>query len=434
MAKEIDLPAENSSSAIFKRHLGLLVLGIVCLFGTFSPWVTVAGIFSVTGNKSEWGISTLLTSLAFVIYGLSGLLDNPHLIQLRELFRKISIAVSAVTLAVLLFLLYKYIDAVSEYNKSMADSKASLDNSGLGEWGDAFNGMLDSLAETIKPQVGIGYIACSVSVTLGLLLSFLKPPTTFQVIKEKVLTQKNSEIDEKAPSSSAQKVKKEFNVTFSLPSVNRKILIALLITVILTAIAFMSFKLGQESSDTSQTKKKNSVNTSSSVQDNFELDVTEEPEVSESLSPKPKSSASPRSTQDAIPKSKQNVSPKSTQEIGTPEFITILGVPKNLHLDFYGVADSAGDVVTLYNYRFKGGFNAPYSKNFPCEYNVSTSRVGAMFRCIMDLSAITPDTFKKLLSGDNSFYFQIQAVSGSEESAWSEPYIFDWSQYPQVAE
>lgn len=426
MANELNLTGEDSSSAVFKRHLGLLVLGIVCLFGTFSPWVTVAGIFSVTGNKSEWGISTLLTSLAFVIYGLSGLLDNLHLSQLRELFRKISIAVSAVTLAVLLFLLYKYIDAVSEYNKSMVDSRASLDNSGLGELGDAFNGMLDSLAETIKPQVGIGYIACSVSVTLGLLLSLLKPPTTFQVIKEKVLTQKNSEIDEKAPSSSAQKVEREFKVTFSLPSVNKKILFALLIAVILTAIAFMSFKLGQESSDTSQIKVKNSVNTSSSVQDNFELDVIEEPDAPESSSPKSKSSASPRST--------QNVSPKSTQEIGTPEFITILGVPKNLHLDFFGVADSAGDVVTLYNYRFKNGLNGPYSKNFPCEYNVSTSRIGAMFRCIMDLSAITPDFFKDLLSEDNPFYFQIQAVSGSEESAWSEPYIFDWSEHPQVAE
>ena len=143
MSDEHNFFESNSSGALFKRHLGILILGIVCIFGTFSPWVTVAGIFSVTGNKSEWGITTLLTALAFVIYGLSGLLDNPHLVQQRELFRKITAGVSAVTLAALLFLLYKYLDAVSDYNKSIADSKASLDDSDLGEFGDALNGVLD---------------------------------------------------------------------------------------------------------------------------------------------------------------------------------------------------------------------------------------------------------------------------------------------------
>jgi hypothetical protein len=426
MVNEGEITGANSSGAVFKRHLGMLVLGIVCLFGTFSPWVTVAGIFSVTGNKSEWGITTLLTSLAFVIYALSGLLENPHLIQQRELFRKISIAVSAITLVALLFLLYKYIDAVSEYNKSMADSKASLDNSGLGEWGNAFNGMLESLAESVKPQVGIGYIACLVSVTLGLLLSFFKSPKNVQPFEAKNFSRNNSEIDEDVPSSSARKVKKEFKITFSLPSANRKIVIVLIGSVILAAIAYMSFQFGKESKNTSQTIEKKSVDTSSPVREDFELDVIETPEVAKSLSPKTKSSVSPKATQDT--------NSKSAQEIGTPEFITILGVPKKLHLDFFGVANSSGDVVTLYNYRFKSGLNGPYSKNFPCEYDLSTSRVGAMFRCIMDLSAITPDTFNKLLTGDYPFYFQIQAVSGSEVSSWSEPYTFDWSQYPQVAE
>ena len=106
-----------------------------------------------------------------------------------------------------------------------------------------------------------------------------------------------------------------------------------------------------------------------------------------------------------------------------------------MYLDFLGVADSAGDVVTLYNYRFKGSFSgAQYGENISCAYDVSTSRVGEMFRCEMDLSSITPETFKQLLSGANPFYFQIQAVSGSDKSKWSEPYFFDWTEFPQVAE
>jgi hypothetical protein len=437
MSDGLDFDRSNPSGAVFKRHLGILILGIVCLFGTFSPWVTVAGIFSVTGNKSEWGITTLLTALAFVIYGLSGLLDNPHLIQQRELFRKIAVGVSAITLAALLFLLYKYLDAVSDYNKSVADSKASLDNSDLGEFGDALNGVLNSLTDTIKPHIGIGFIACLVSVSLGLLISILKSPMKFEPLEENIPSKKNLGTIEEGASQSEQKIKKDFKITITLPSAKNKIVVSSLIGVVLIAVAFAGFKLGKDSSATSQTAEKKSVNTSSSSPGDFNLDDIEEPEVSKSPSPKTKLDDTNKSK---VPKS-QSPKPQSSvrntpiQNLETPEFTTITGVPKKLYLDFIGIADSAGNVVTLYNYRFKGSFSgAQYGNNIPCAYDASTSRVGETFRCIMDLSSITPETFKQLLSGDNPFYFQIQAVSGSDKSKWSEAYFFDWTQFPQVAE
>jgi hypothetical protein len=437
MSDERDISGSNPSSAVFKRHLGILILGIVCLFGTFSPWVTVAGIFSVTGNKSEWGITTLLTTLAFVVYGLSGLLDNPHLIQQRELFRKISLGVSAVTLTALLFLLCKYIDAVSDYKKSVADSKASLDNSDLGEFGDALNGVLDSLTDTIKPHIGIGFIACLVSVSLGLLISIFKSPTKFERLEENIPSKKNLGTKEEESSQSAQRTKKDFKITITLPSANKKIVISSLVGVMLVAVAFTGYKLGKDSSTTAQTIEKKSVNTSSSAQGDFELDDIKEPEVSKSPLQKTKSDDSnkPKVLKSQSPKTKSSTRNTPMQNLGTPEFITITGVPKKLHLDFLGVADSAGDVVTLYNYRFKGSLSgAQYGENISCAYDASTSRVGETFRCEMDLSSITPESFKQLLSGDNPFYFQIQAVSGSDKSKWSEPYFFDWTEFPQVAE
>ena len=391
----------------------------------------------MTGNKSEWGITTLLTTLAFVVYGLSGLLDNPHLIQQRELFRKISLGVSAVTLTALLFLLYEYIDAVSDYKKSVADSKASLDNSDLGEFGDALNGVLDSLTDTIKPHIGIGFIACLVSVSLGLLISIFKSPTKFERLEENIPSKKNLGTKEEESSQSAQRTKKDFKITITLPSANKKIVISSLVGVMLVAVAFTGYKLGKDSSTTAQTIEKKSVNTSSSAQGDFELDDIKEPEVSKSPLPKTKSDDSnkPKVLKSQSPKTKSSTRNTPMQNLGTPEFITITGVPKKLHLDFLGVADSAGDVVTLYNYRFKGSLSgAQYGENISCAYDASTSRVGETFRCEMDLSSITPESFKQLLSGDNPFYFQIQAVSGSDKSKWSEPYFFDWTEFPQVAE
>ena len=437
MSDEHDFFEANSSGALFKRHLGILILGIFCIFGTFSPWVTVAGIFSVTGNKSEWGITTLLTALAFVIYGLSGLLNNSNLNQQRELFRKIAVGVSAVTLAALLFLLYKYLDAVSDYKKSVADSKASLDNSDLGEFGEALNGVLESLTDTIKPHIGFGYIACLVSVSLGLLLSILKFPKKFESLEENIPSNKNLGTKVEESLESEQRKKKDFKIIITLPSANNKIVISSLIGAMLIAVAFTGFKLGKDSSTTSQSIEKKSVNTSSSAPEDFKLENNEESKVSNSPSPKAKSEdkEKPKVSKSPSPKAKTSIRNIPMQDLSTPEFITITGVPKKLYLDFIGVADSAGDVVTLYNYRFKGSLSgAQYGENIPCAYDVSTSRVGGTFRCIMDLSSITPETFKQLLSGDNPFYFQIQAVSGSNVSKWSKPYFFDWTEFPQVAE
>lgn len=162
---------DSTRGSAFNSSLGVLVLGIITFFGTFSPWVTVGGFLSVAGNKSEWGISTFLAALALIIYGLSGLLNHTQFNERREVLRKISIVVSSVTLLILFYLLYRYFDAVSQYDSSIADSQAALNSSDLGDFGTALDGMFDSLYEAIKPRIGIGYIACTLSLTIGLIVS-----------------------------------------------------------------------------------------------------------------------------------------------------------------------------------------------------------------------------------------------------------------------
>jgi hypothetical protein len=87
--------------------------------------------------------------------------------QYRKEFFKGVLVVNAITNIVLLGLLYKYMQAVSDFNKttsSPADDLASVEDF----FGKEFTDSLQNIANSLKPQVGTGYMICLASSIIGL--------------------------------------------------------------------------------------------------------------------------------------------------------------------------------------------------------------------------------------------------------------------------
>ncbi len=128
----------------FLLYLCFIFFAALLIYGTFSPWLSVASIFNVAGNNSNYGIAPIVLAFGYIIFGLSGILKNTALGQYRKDFLKGVFLVNVITNIVLLGLLVRYLQAVSEFTNSL------------------------------KPQVGSGYVVCLVSSLIGLgILIFL---------------------------------------------------------------------------------------------------------------------------------------------------------------------------------------------------------------------------------------------------------------------
>jgi hypothetical protein len=151
----------------FWFDFSFLFFAALLIYGTFSPWLSVASIFNVSGNNSNYGIAPAVLAFGYIVFGLSGILKNSVLNQYRKEFFKGVLVVNAITNIVLLGLLYKYIHAVSDFNKttsSSADDLASVEDF----FGKEFTDSLQDIANSLKPQIGTGYIICLSSSIIGL--------------------------------------------------------------------------------------------------------------------------------------------------------------------------------------------------------------------------------------------------------------------------
>ena len=152
---------------LFWFDFSFLFFAALLIYGTFSPWLSVASIFNVSGNNSNYGIAPVVLAFGYIIFGLSGILKRSVLNQYRKDFFKGVLVINIATNSVLLGLLVKYLQAVGEFNKTTtnsADDLASVEDF----FGKAFTDSLENLANSLKPQIGTGYMVCLASSVIGL--------------------------------------------------------------------------------------------------------------------------------------------------------------------------------------------------------------------------------------------------------------------------
>jgi hypothetical protein len=157
----------------FLLYLSFIFFAALLIYGTFSPWLSVASIFNVAGNNSNYGIAPIVLAFGYIIFGLSGILKNTVLGQYRKDFLKGVLLINVITNIVLLGLLVRYLQAVSEFNKTTSSSAADL--ASIQDFlGEEFADGIKELTNSLKPQVGSGYVVCLVSSLIGLgILIFL---------------------------------------------------------------------------------------------------------------------------------------------------------------------------------------------------------------------------------------------------------------------
>jgi|LauGreSuBDMM15SN_2_FD.fasta_scaffold344122_1 hypothetical protein len=156
----------EAKDKLFWFNFSFLFFAALLIYGTFSPWLSVASIFNVSGNNSNYGIAPVVLAFGYIIFGLSGILKKSVLNQYRKEFFKGVLAVNEITNIILLGLLYKYLQAVSEFNKTTTNSTDDL-SSVEDFFGKEFTDSLENLANSLKPQIGTGYMVCLASSVIG---------------------------------------------------------------------------------------------------------------------------------------------------------------------------------------------------------------------------------------------------------------------------
>ena len=416
----------------YLRNLSILISGLVCFFGTFSPWVTVSDTLNITGNRSEWGITTFIAFITYVLYSLSGLITSSRISNFNHQLRRVSIIVSSIVLVCLTYLLIRFLSAMSDYNKEIEKARNLIDDADTGFLGDAFGGLVDQFAEALEPQLGVGFIACYVSVMAGLALSiFVSNP--FQSREDKVPNPLKVETLIKNDKSSFEVYNSQENQVARKKSF--KILISLISLILLgLLVGLLAFKLGKD------INKENASNSQEITRDINESQK-ERSEIVK-IEPAPEPSKNEVNVNEGISLNKQEVSEKSKNKTKSePNFEPLITAPtinkidtafKELFLNWSPVVDSKGDFVSKYYFRYKVSTTKVISKPYPCVFNPSEITFNANLRCAVPLGSLPDDSWDKLFTDQVKFNFSIQAASGEGFSAWGKDFEFDFASHPEL--
>ena len=150
-------------------NVALIFMSVLLIYGIFSPWITVATIFNVSGTSSIYGLFVFVSAFMFIVYGLTGLLQNSVLSEYQNLIRKVTMVVSTFTLLNLMYLIYRYLDAIKEFNKITDEASASTE--GLGELGQSLDNLFQNITNALKPTIGLGFYIILIGIIVGLILS-----------------------------------------------------------------------------------------------------------------------------------------------------------------------------------------------------------------------------------------------------------------------
>jgi hypothetical protein len=150
-------------------NIVLIFISVLLIYGIFSPWITVATIFNVSGTSSVYGLFVFVSAFMFIVYGLTGLMQNSVFGEYQNLIRKVTMFVSTFTLLNLMYLIYRYLGAIKEFNKITNEASASTE--GLGELGQSLDNLLENITNALKPTIGLGFYIILIGIVVGLILS-----------------------------------------------------------------------------------------------------------------------------------------------------------------------------------------------------------------------------------------------------------------------
>lgn len=165
---------KSVSRVASSMHYYLVGAGaLLLLLSNFSPWLSIAGIASVSGARTDYGIFIFVTVVALVFYVVSGVTKDKGLLKYLRTIKILSLALTSISLASLIYFIARLASIKEEY---FPGQNASSDLDDLGEFGEALQETLDSLTQALTPRLGSGlYLAFAALIVVLVLIIFEFP-------------------------------------------------------------------------------------------------------------------------------------------------------------------------------------------------------------------------------------------------------------------
>jgi hypothetical protein len=166
------LESSDKKEASTMHYLLVGASALLLLLSNFSPWLSVAGIASVSGANTNFGIVIFITVVLLAFYVATGVAKDSGLLKYLKIIKILSIASTTVSLACLIYFIIRLASIKEKY---FPNQNVSTDLGDLGEFGETLQESLDSLTQALTPRLGSGlYLAfISLIAVLGLILSKL---------------------------------------------------------------------------------------------------------------------------------------------------------------------------------------------------------------------------------------------------------------------
>ena len=146
---------------------------LLLLLSNFSPWLSIAGISSVSGAKTDYGMFIFVSVVLLTVYVVSGVVKDTGLFRYQKLIKILSLASVSLSLGCLMYFIIRLASIKEKYFPSQ---NSSTDLGDLGEFGEALQETLNSLTQALTPKVGSGlYLAFAVLTAVLVLLIFQLP-------------------------------------------------------------------------------------------------------------------------------------------------------------------------------------------------------------------------------------------------------------------
>ena len=168
MLEESDIKEASSMHYLLVGACALLLI-----LSNFSPWLSIAGLASVSGADTDFGIIIFITAVLLVFYVLSGVAKDIGLLRYLKIIKILSLASASLSLG---GLFYFIIRLSSIKNKYFPDQNTSTELSDLGEFGESLQETLDSLTQALTPRIGSGLYLAFIALIAVLSLIIFKFP------------------------------------------------------------------------------------------------------------------------------------------------------------------------------------------------------------------------------------------------------------------
>jgi hypothetical protein len=158
------LEKSGKKQASLMHYLLVGACTLFLLISNFSPWLSIAGIASISGAKTDFGIFIFISVVFLVFYVASGIAKDTGLLKYLNVIKILSLASASVALGCLVYFIIRLSSIKEQY---FPNENASSDLGDLGDLGEALQETIDSLTQALTPRLGSGlYLAFATLVTV----------------------------------------------------------------------------------------------------------------------------------------------------------------------------------------------------------------------------------------------------------------------------